>query len=223
MTTETPKIKNNQKRKRKSLLTNLKGRQLGDLTVLRIMPGRHQGKRMWMCRCSCGTELAVRHDYLLHTNSPKTHCGCKNRGLPTQHSSEYHIYNSMLRRCSHVDHVSYPYYGGRGICVCVAWQNSFEQFLNDVGLRPSARHTLDRIDPNGNYEPGNVRWATPIEQARNKRGTIHLPHPKTGLPVPASEVAEFLGLSYQGMRASYIKQGKWPLNNVAKEKLDKYS
>ena len=100
--------------------------------------------------------------------------------------------------------------------VCGRWLQSFENFLEDMGPRPSDLHSLDRIDPNGHYEKigpkGKLqcRWATLKEQSRNKRGTIYLPHPQTGVKVPAAEIAEFLGITYQSMRARYIKEGKWP-------------
>lgn len=191
-------------------LLNLKGNTYGSLKVLYVASKRHKGKRMWVCKCECGTQLVVRHDYLLRTNNPKTHCGCKNRGLPSQFPEEYHIHNSMLRRCYVTDHVGYPDYGGRGIQVCQQWRDSFEQFLNDVGPRPSKKHTLDRKNPNGHYEPGNVQWKTVKEQNRNKRNSIFLPHPKTGVKTPAAEVAEILGIKYQSLRAKYIKLGLWP-------------
>ncbi|MEM3041553.1 MAG: hypothetical protein QXG97_05975 [Nitrososphaerota archaeon] len=195
-------------------LLNLKGMTFGDLKVIKLLPYRHKRKRMWLCQCSCGSPaIAVRHDYLLHTNNPKTHCGCKNKGLATQHQREYHIWNSMIRRCHVPTHAGYSRYGGRGISVCPEWrdpQTGFKAFLAYVGERPSPQHSLDRIDPDGNYEPGNVRWVTAKHQARNKRGSIFLPHPKTGEMVPAAEVAEFLGMTYQGMRAKYIKEGLWP-------------
>jgi hypothetical protein len=193
---------------------NLAGQVFGQLTVLKILPYRHGKKRMWLCQCSCGSEpIGVRHDYLIHTNNPKTHCGCKNRGLPTQHPQEYHIWNSMNRRCQIVSHVGYPQYGGRGIKVCEQWAHKvtgFAQFFKDMGPRPGKEFSLDRINPDGNYEPGNVKWAHSKEQARNKRDSIYLPHPETGAKTPAAEIAELLGISYQAMRARYIKMGLWP-------------
>jgi hypothetical protein len=80
---------------------------------------------------------------------------------------EYWVWLQMKRRCDRPNHPDYPIYGGRGIRYCDKWPD-FNQFYADVGPRPSPQHQLDRIDPNGNYEPGNVRWATPIEQANNK-------------------------------------------------------
>lgn len=77
-------------------------------------------------------------------------------------------WRAMIRRCTDERHPHYARYGGRGVVVCQAWLDSFNTFLRDVGSRPSARHTLDRINNDGNYEPGNVRWATWEEQLRNR-------------------------------------------------------
>ena len=87
----------------------------------------------------------------------------------TTKSPEYMAWGSMKTRCQNVRHRYYAYYGGRGITVYPAWSENFEAFLADVGRRPSPKHSLDRIDNDGNYEPDNVRWTTQSEQQRNKR------------------------------------------------------
>lgn len=198
---------------------NLKGRRFGKLVVVKLLPARHAKKRMWLCQCDCGDPpIGVRHDYLLHTNNPKRHCGCENRGLPTLHQEEYHIWNSMLRRCTVPSHVGYPEYGGRGIRVCPQWSDpktGFEAFYKDVGDRPSKKYSLDREDPNGNYEPDNVSWATAKHQARNKRNSIFLPDPDhPGATIPAAELAERWGVSYQVMRGRLVRAGQWPTESA---------
>lgn len=82
---------------------------------------------------------------------------------------EYRTWINCRQRCGNKNHPLFPIYGGRGITVCAAWVASYEAFLKDVGRRPSDEHSLDRINVDGNYEPGNVAWATSTEQNRNKR------------------------------------------------------
>jgi len=200
-------------------LKDLKGLKFGTLLVLFKVVGKDAGKIRWRCQCVCGTRLTVRHDYLLHTHSPKRHCGCLAKGrnsIIKHHVSEYHIWKMMLVRCNNPGHKTYEHYGKRGIKVCERW-HTFEHFLADMGPRPSKAHSLDRTDPNGNYEPGNhpsgiprVRWESSKNQARNKRKSLFLLHPETGKTVPAAEVAEFLGLTYQQLRYQYRRDGKWP-------------
>lgn len=84
---------------------------------------------------------------------------------------EFAVWQRMIRRCYEPQADSYPFYGARGISVCTRWRESFQSFLNDVGPRPSPRHSIERINNDGNYEPDNVRWATHIEQCRNRRST----------------------------------------------------
>lgn len=102
----------------------------------------------------------------------------------------------MIRRCS-CDHPKYRHWHGRGITVCERWK-TFENFLADMGPRPSPKHSLDRIDPDRGYEPGNVRWATRIEQNRNLRTVRRLTYNGVTLSVP--EWAEKLGLCVGTLR-----------------------
>ena len=82
---------------------------------------------------------------------------------------EYRSWSSMIERCTNPNHEYYNDYGNRNITICERWRNSFESFLEDMGPKPSFIHTLERIDNNGNYEPGNCKWGTKMEQSRNQR------------------------------------------------------
>jgi len=92
----------------------------------------------------------------------------ENHGM--SHSPEYKTWSHMIDRCHNPKCKLYPRYGGRGISVCDRWHNSFLTFLADIGHRPTPKHSIDRIDNDGNYEPGNCRWATYKEQNQNMRG-----------------------------------------------------
>ena len=92
--------------------------------------------------------------------------GCAGRGRKTP---EYRTWIEIKTRCYNPKATGYKYWGGRGITMCDAWKDSFQTFVRDVGPKPSPEHSIDRIDPNGDYEPSNVRWATRIEQNRNVR------------------------------------------------------
>lgn len=131
----------------------------------------------WLCRCDCGAEKVISIAKLTTGNTRS--CGCLQQesrlaciGTPThgRHGTpEYEAWHSMLQRCQNPAAQNYRQYGGRGIGVFEEWQD-FDAFFRYVGLRPSQHHSLDRYpDNDGNYEPGNVRWATGSEQQRNRR------------------------------------------------------
>jgi len=152
------------------------GMVYGRLTVIEPgppIPGSK--KKTWKCRCSCGTMRIYRQEYLRsgHTSS----CGCFQREAfskrRTTHgksdTAEYHIWSQMKTRCLCSTVPGFKDYGGRGIKVCDRWRNSFAAFIQDMGPRPSLAHSIDRVNNDGNYEPGNCRWAIGREQARNTR------------------------------------------------------
>ena len=113
-------------------------------------------------------------------------------------SPEYAAWNAMRQRCRDPNSNSYHHYGGRGISVCERWDTSFANFFADMGERPSVKHSLDRYpNNNGNYEPGNCRWATRKQQHRNERRNTVVRF--RGKRVALSEAAEMAGLSYQAV------------------------
>lgn len=160
---------------------NLEGSKFSRLTVIEASPSRQQRAVVWRCVCECGNEALVSTGRLRsgHTKS----CGCKkvDGPHPSQRTHghslvdgkatpEYSAWSSMKRRCVNPKASNYRDYGGRGITVCPRWLDSFENFLTDMGQKPSRGHSLDRYpDNDGNYEPGNCRWADGVQQSNNKR------------------------------------------------------
>lgn len=153
-----------------AIATSMIGQKFGRLTVISIVQGEHV---RLACTCDCGSSKTARYDHL--RSGATSSCGCLQRerasATSLQHgmstSSEYTSWSAMISRCEDEHNLRYARYGGRGIRVCSQWRESFAGFLADMGPKPSANHSIDRIDVDGNYEPTNCRWATPVEQARN--------------------------------------------------------
>ena len=153
---------------------DLTGHRFGNL-VVREYVGSPGKRSLWLCDCDCGKTSLVRSGPLTTGNS--TTCGCdRSRSRITHGASkaktpEYKIWSSMHDRCLNPKYRSYHRYGGRGISICERWRGKgkFKNFFANMGPRPSAKHSIDRIDNNGNYEPSNCRWATKTQQCRNTR------------------------------------------------------
>lgn len=159
------------------LVHDLTGQRFGRLTVLARDRSKKTGQARWLCRCDCGTLTTVGSESLRGGRTKS--CGCWRRESITWHHTThglaprqnrpraYSSWYNMLNRCTNEDFPQYKDWGGRGITVCERWLE-FPNFLTDMGERPPGL-TLDRIDNNGNYEPGNCRWTTPHEQQMNTR------------------------------------------------------
>lgn len=194
-------------------LRNIAGLRFGKLTAI-SEAGLYQSRRVtWLCRCDCGEETVVRGD-CLRSGVTKS-CGCNRRELPTTHgltlSPEYNSWCSMKGRCLNANDQEAHNYSQRGITVCDRWLNSFEAFYEDMGPRPSPSHSLDRHpDKNGNYEPGNCRWATATEQVRNRRVTVMVS--VGGKDVSLAEAALRAGVRY-ATAWNRMRLG-WPIERV---------
>lgn len=154
-------------------LIDLTGLRFGKLLVIRRSGSGRSGKSKWLCRCDCGNEKSILGCSL--RNGRTRSCGCSSEkqrpkdGWHKDKKPEYTVWIGIKQRCYNPKASGYSYYGERGIRVCERWLNSFDDFYFDMGPKPSPKHSIDRIDVNGNYEPSNCKWATPNEQARNKR------------------------------------------------------
>lgn len=203
---------------------DLAGQMFGKWTVI----GPSAKPRHWDCHCACGTDRAVYGPNLTRGLSPS--CGCvsgeRARATCTRHghkaagvtTPEYAAWCNLRARCERPSAAQFKNYGGRGIYVCQRWRESFDAFLRDVGFRPGATHSIDRINTDGSYTcgacaqcvervaPMNVQWAPPKAQARNRRSNVFVEH--DGHRLTIAEWAERTGIPPQ-LIAQRIR-ANWP-------------
>lgn len=193
---------------------------IGRLTVLAISSRRaNRSCRFWLCACNCGNFTTVKGSELRGQGTRS--CGCLAVERATTHgdsgknrSPEYRAWAKIKTRCYNAKQSHWPYYGGRGIQVCERWrgQNGFENFLTDMGRRPSDKHSIERDDVNGNYESDNCRWATKKEQAGNRRNTLYVV--VDGKKIPLKSACVEAGVNYYSARAR-LKKGQNPFVRVS--------
>mgnify|MGYP003394593277 CR=1 FL=1 len=160
------------------------GHRYGRLVILQEAGRTPQRKRLLLCQCDCGQQVTVVSGSL-QSNLTRS-CGCWQKEVVAQFTKthgatvnrtatrEYRIWAGIKTRTTNPNNPSFRYYGGRGITMCDRWLNSFENFLADVSPMPGPQYSIDRYpNRNGNYEPSNVRWATPKEQAKNRNPRSH--------------------------------------------------
>ena len=192
---------------------DLTGQQFGRLRVVR----RSEGVRplSYLCVCACGTEKVVRSCNLNNEYSPTRSCGCLQRDVMVKHGAswtlEYSIWRTMTYRCRAESSPMFKNYGGRGIKVCETWRHSFAQFIADMGPRPSRKHSIERRNNDGDYEPGNCYWALPDVQHKNTRQTNRIVF--NGKTQCLSDWAKELGMSAKTLSARIVR-GCWDVEKA---------
>lgn len=188
-----------------ALQIDVTGQKFDKLTAVKVI-GTLRKAKLWLCLCDCGKETTAIVTQL--RRGEKTSCGCKkkepkgprpdvaqrnkNRAVHAMSGNyTYASWKAMKSRCYDKNDKDYPRWGGRGITVCEAWKTSFVEFYKDMGERPKG-HTIDRIDNNGNYEPGNCRWAVQKTQSNNTRANYYVDY--QGRTQTAKQWAEELGI-----------------------------
>ena len=160
-------------------IIDITGRKFNRLTAVSPIPGSRASKRSWLCKCDCGKDATVSTNDLVIGNTKS--CGCYKTDLLVKSSTThggsvdktkgYNSYHGMIKRCTNPNNPKYDSYGARGISVCDRWVESFENFMEDMGPRPSINHSVEGRDNDGNYEKSNCYWGTPVIQARNRRSS----------------------------------------------------
>lgn len=197
---------------------DLRGRVFGRLTVLAQAGHNVHRCILWLAQCECGNKHVARGDDL--RNGKTRSCGClliedrKTRVASHRRTKtpEYRTWMAMKDRCCRSSNAAWERYGGRGIRVCDRWLHSFENFYADMGDKPTPKHSIDRINNNGDYEPGNCRWATTSEQAANTSASWRPDEDRkicdgiaAGLRFP--QLMRLVGRSYGSVSARAYKLG----------------
>lgn len=198
---------------------DLVGQRFGKLTVLsfagmaKSRNGLHKGSR-WLCRCDCGAEIEVGQSSLRRGQKGCNHCSRISHGHASYRTKtpELTCWKNMLDRCYRPTAVTYQFYGGRGISVCQRWRDSFEAFLEDMGLKPTSQHSIDRINSDGDYCPENCRWATKQVQVNNTRRNVWIEF--RGEKMTITQWSERIGIKLCSLKK---RLRRWPLERALTE------
>jgi hypothetical protein len=192
---------------------NISNQKYNRLTAIKFSHRNKYYREVWVFRCECGIEKLIEL-YPVKKGITKS-CGCYNIGIITTHGQTYHplfqTWINLKSRCYNENHKSYKYYGGRGITMSDEWKNSFFAFKNDIGERPSKKHSIDRIDNYKGYFPDNCRWVTMSEQCRNKRKTVFFEY--NGEKKNLNDICDDLKLSHNMVYNRINKLG-WNLEKA---------
>jgi hypothetical protein len=205
-------------------IVDMTNRRYGRLTVI-ALHHRDARKAYWECKCDCGKTTIVRNCALTSGNTKS--CGCLNDELRLDRNYthglsdcvEYRAWSYMKTRCCNTDIKSAPRYSGRGIKICDRWLDSFENFYEDMGKKPSPKHSLDRINNDGDYEPSNCRWATWEEQANNNSNNVKFVI--DGETITRANLCKKYGINYSAFRHR-IEAG-WTLERIISTPIRKIS
>jgi hypothetical protein len=193
------------------------GQVVGRWTVIARGANYKNGDARWVCRCECGTERLIQ-GWMLRGRTTGGCVRCGNDAKSTHGHTKggratpmYMTWVGMIARCTNAHHVKYHLYGGRGISVCARWLHSFSAFVEDMGTKPSECHSLDRINGDGDYEPGNCRWATLEQQNQNRSTSIMIEC--GGLRLAVSEWARRTGIPRHAIY-SRLRMGWDPIKAI---------
>lgn len=199
------------------LRIDITGQKFGRLKAIRFLELNKEFTKIrhfWQYECDCG-KIKIADRYRVSSGSIRS-CGClftdvkRVHGFTNKKDITYQSWASMKSRCNSKSNPAYHNYGGRGITICNRWKD-FNNFLNDLGTRPTINYQLDRIDNNGNYEPPNCRWATKKEQANNRRRSIIIE--RDGIKKSLKEWCNELNINYS--TACYrLRVAKWSKEEV---------
>ena len=205
-------------------MIDMTNQRFGRLVAKSFIHGRlasGESRVYWKCKCDCGNACTVAAGSLRSGNTKSCGCYCRDSAkrrmlthgdnINRSTTPEYNAWASAKARCENERHPKYPSYGARGIKMCDRWKENYVAFLEDMGRRPSPSLSIDRIDNDDDYEPGNCRWAMPIEQGNNRRNNRRIE--VNGVSKTISEWARVIGISpcTLGQR---LRSG-WPENIAA--------